>query len=231
MNDLRKNIELIRKRIEKACFSCGRPVSEVALLLATKTIDAHTILKAFQLNALLIGENRVQEIVEKHDLLSQVPHTTHLIGPLQSNKITKVIDKVQCIESIDNFELAKKINNKLLLKNANLNILIEVNTSGEKTKHGCTPDEVINLVMDISQLKYLHIKGLMTIGTLTDDKTEIRRCFKLLKSISQKIENEHFEGVAMDILSMGMSDDFEIAIEEGATEVRIGSSIFGKRTI
>ena len=227
---LKERLANVHERIEKTCLKIGQDPKNIKLLLATKMVPSEIILKAFELNECLIGENRVQELLQKYDSLLVKEHSTHLIGHLQSNKINKIINKVSCVESVDNIELASKINDKLCEINQTLDILIEVNTSGEKSKYGLSPSEVLSVIEKCSMFPFLKIKGLMTIGSLTENVNEIRKCFRLLKQISEKIKQERFENVSMEVLSMGMSSDFEIAIEEGATEIRLGSIIFGSRS-
>lgn len=229
MENIKDNVLSIRERIHEACIKANRPSSAVKLLLATKTLSPEIILHAFSLGERLIGENRAQELVEKYDALKIVDHQTHFIGHLQSNKIKSVIDKVSCIESVDSVSLAEKINARLVEQKLVMNVFVEVNTSGEISKHGCKPEALIDIVGKIAELPALHICGLMTIGALSDDTKKVRECFALLRNLSEKVNEQHFPGVCMQELSMGMSSDFELAIAEGATEVRIGSAIFGKR--
>lgn len=229
MKDLKTNLEKIHEKIKLACDRSSRKSSDVKILLATKTVPPDIILQAFSLGELLIGENRVQELVEKYDALKNVEHTTHFIGHLQSNKIKSIIDKVSCIESVDNIKLAEKINAQLQKSNLKMDIFVEVNTSGETSKIGCKPSELLDLLAGISKLPALNVKGLMTIGALTDDTKKVRSCFSLLRELSEKAKSQNIENIIMNELSMGMSDDFELAIEEGATEIRIGSAVFGSR--
>ncbi|MEL3909287.1 MAG: YggS family pyridoxal phosphate-dependent enzyme [Treponemataceae bacterium] len=229
MENIKENILKTKERIELACSKSGRKSEDVKILLATKTRSPETIIKAFDCGIRLIGENRAQELVEKYDALKNYPHENHFIGHLQSNKIKSVIDKVSCIESVDSFKLAEKINNRLVQKNLTMKIFVEVNTSGEESKHGCTPEETLKLIEKISKLSALKITGLMTIGALTDNEKKVRNCFVLLRNLAEKIKDAKIDNVQMQELSMGMSSDFEWAIEEGATEIRLGSTIFGAR--
>ena len=228
MESIKENLEKIRERVAAACLRSGRKTNDVRLLLATKTVPPQIILEAFACKATLIGENRVQELLEKYDALKNVPHENHFIGHLQSNKIKSVIDKVNCIESVDTSELAQKLNARLTEQKTSMNIFIEVNTSGELTKNGCKPADVFTLIEQIAELPALNIRGLMTIGALTEEEKEVRKCFVLLRNIAEKI-NAQKTNVRIDELSMGMSSDFEWAIEEGATEIRVGSAVFGFR--
>lgn len=229
MEDLKYNLQKTHERINEVCIRSGRKSSDVKMLLATKTIQPKTILEVFSYGELLIGENRVQELLEKYDALKSINHKTHFIGHLQSNKIKSIIDKVSCIESVDNIRLAQKINSRLVANDLTMDILVEVNTSGESSKIGCKPDELLDLLTEISTLPAIRVKGLMTIGALTDDKKKVRACFTLLRKLAEKAKSQNIANIKMDELSMGMSGDFEIAIEEGSTEVRLGSVIFGSR--
>lgn len=229
MEALKENLKKIHERIETACYRSGRKSSDIKLLLATKTVSAERILEALKLGETLIGENRAQELVEKYDALKLVKHRSHFIGNLQSNKINSIIDKVDCIESIDNFRLAERLNRRLAVKGLSMDVFLEVNTSGEDTKIACKPDELFDLAEKVSLLPCLKVRGLMTIGALTDNEKSIRACFELLRNLSEKLKAEKSPNIFMEELSMGMSGDFELAIEEGSTEIRLGSAVFGAR--
>ncbi|PIE97536.1 MAG: YggS family pyridoxal phosphate-dependent enzyme [Treponema sp.] len=229
MDTIKENLAVIRKRMARACKNAGREVDEVRLLMATKTVEPERILKAFSCGEFLIGENKSQELVEKYEALSPVPHESHFIGHLQSNKIKDVIPRVQCVQSIDRLSLAEKINRRLESEGRVLDILVQVNTSAEESKFGCKPTEALDLVFEISKMPHLNIKGLMTIGLFTDDSEKVRKCFKLLQEVRHDIIDRHFKNVVMDVMSMGMSGDLEVAIEEGSTLIRVGTDIFGKR--
>ncbi|RKE57432.1 YggS family pyridoxal phosphate-dependent enzyme [Sphingobacterium detergens] len=224
------NIKMIQQRIEKACQSSGRDPQEVTLLLATKTVTAERIKIALQAGQTLIAENKVQELKEKYEDLKGIPHRNHFIGHLQTNKIKEILKyNVSCVHSVDRFDLAQKLHQRLTADNKTIDILIQVNTSNEESKYGADPDQVIDLVRQIAPLNSLHIKGLMTIGLLSAEAEQVRRCFQLLKQIQQQIIMLDIPNVSMQELSMGMSGDLEIAIAEGATIVRVGTAIFGQR--
>ena len=186
MDTLKEAIAHIQKRIDTVCKKVGRDPAEITLLLATKTVEPERILQAFASGYTLIGENKAQELCAKAAALAAVPHTTHFIGHLQSNKITDVLRYADCIQSIDRFGLAEKIEQKLVEQNRTMDILIQVNTSHEVSKSGCTPDEAPQLVTAVAKLPHLHIKGLMTIGALTDDAEKARDCFRCLKTLQKK---------------------------------------------
>lgn len=224
------NLNVILKRIENACINAGRNPKEVKLLMATKTVSADRIKIALQTGQTLIAENKVQEVKEKYEDLKNIPHTSHFIGHLQTNKIKDILKYgVQCVQSVDRLDLAEKLHQKLLAEEREMDILIQVNTSNEESKFGVSPENTLDLVKEISTLSTLKIKGLMTIGLFSSDEERVRTCFQLLKNLQQKITNLNLPNVEMKELSMGMSGDLEIAIQEGATIVRVGTAIFGER--
>ncbi len=228
--DILTNIQTIQKRIEAACSKSNRNPDEVKLLLATKTVSVERIKIALNAGYTLIAENRVQELKEKYEALSDTPHTNHFIGHLQTNKIKEILRyDVCCVQSLDRYDLAEKLHQKLTSENRTIEVLIQVNTSNEESKFGVHPDSVIDLVQKVAQLKTLKIKGLMTIGLFSDDTEKVRQCFRLLKHIQQQIIDLNLPNVEMKELSMGMSGDLETAIEEGATIIRVGTAVFGQR--
>ncbi|MBK6611247.1 MAG: YggS family pyridoxal phosphate-dependent enzyme [Sphingobacteriales bacterium] len=230
MDDIIANINQINNRIELACQKSGRNRSEVKLLLATKTVSPQNIKIALNAGQTLIAENKVQELKDKFEALKETPHTTHFIGHLQTNKIKDVLKcNVSCIQSLDRIDLAEKLHQRLQFENKTIEVLIQVNTSNEKSKFGASPDRVIELVKQVAQFETLKIKGLMTIGLFSAETEKVRACFKLLKNIQQQIIALNIPSVIMEELSMGMSGDLEIAIEEQATIIRVGTAIFGAR--
>ena len=225
-----ENIAIIVDRMHNACQKSGRNPNDVKLLLAIKTVDAERIKIALDAGYIMIAENRVQELKEKYEALKTTPHTNHFIGHLQTNKIKDIIKyDVQCLQSLDRLDLAEKLHQRLLFEGKKMDVFIQVNTSGEESKFGIHPDKAIELVRQVSHLETLQIKGLMTIGLLSNHSEKVRACFKLLKNLQQKIIAENIPNVEMNELSMGMSGDLEIAIEEGASIIRVGSAIFGER--
>lgn len=229
MDTLVNNLTIIRNRIETACQKAHRNPSEVRLLLATKTVDSKRINLALEQGESLIGENKVQELAQKCIAIKALNPEVHFIGHLQSNKIKEVLKWASCIESIDRLSVAEKLHKRLTFEKKEIEVYIQVNTSSEESKFGISPEETINLVKQVSLFNTLHIKGLMTIGLLSSKSNEIRKCFKLLKQLQEQITLLNIPNVEMKELSMGMSGDLEIAIEEGATIVRVGTAIFGKR--
>lgn len=224
------NINRIQERIVQACLQNGRDPGEVKLLLATKTVPAARIRVALEAGHTLIAENKVQELKEKYEALKEIPHTHHFIGHLQTNKIKDLLQcNVSCIHSVDRTGLAEKLQQRLEVLDKTMDVLIQVNTSGEESKFGIAPDQAAGLVRQVARLKNLHIKGLMTIGVFSSDTEKVRRCFRMLREIQQEIRAQNIPGTAMKELSMGMSGDLETAIAEGATIVRVGTAIFGQR--
>ncbi len=224
------NLNDIVKRIETACINSNRNPNEVRLLMATKTVTANRIKIALATGQTLIGENKIQELKEKFEELQSTPHENHFIGHLQTNKIKEILKyNVTCIQSIDRLDLAEKLHQRLLLENKTIDVLIQVNTSNEESKFGVHPDDAIDLIKQIAQFETIKIKGLMTIGLFSAEVEEVRKCFILLKQIQQNVIAQNIARVEMKELSMGMSGDLETAIEEGATIVRVGTAIFGKR--
>ncbi|MDR2230901.1 MAG: YggS family pyridoxal phosphate-dependent enzyme [Flavobacteriaceae bacterium] len=225
------NLQNILQRIEAACIRSSRNPDEVRLLLATKTVSADRIKLALEAGCTLIAENKVQELKEKYEALKEIPHTNHFIGHLQTNKVKDILKySVSCIQSLDRIDLAEKLHQRLASENRTIDVLIQVNTSDEDSKFGAHPDKAIELVKQVSELSYLKIKGLMTIGLFSAETEKVRTCFRLLKDLQQQIISHNIPRVEMKELSMGMSGDLETAIEEGATIVRVGTAIFGQRT-
>ena len=226
---IQENIRHIMKRIQTACKKAGRDSKEVQLLLATKTVEPERILQAFSCGCTLIGENKIQELRDKYEALSVVPHTAHFIGHLQSNKIKEVVQYAQCIQSIDNLDTAQKLEQRLAQEGRNLDVLVQVNTSAEKSKFGCVPEDADLLVKAIAALPHITIRGFMTIGLFSGEEEKVRACFRRLKQVQKRVAAMGLPNVSTDILSMGMSGDLEIAIEEGSTMLRIGTAVFGER--
>jgi pyridoxal phosphate enzyme (YggS family) len=230
MNNISENLRLIHQRIENACKAVNRNPNEVRLLLATKTVTPERIKIAFNAGHLLIGENKVQEVREKYQELRAAPHVNHFIGHLQTNKIKELLRyDIKCIESVDRLHLAERLQHRLAFEKKQMDVFIQINTSGEESKFGAHPNDAVELVKSVAQYKNIHIKGLMTIGLFSADTEEVRNCFRLLRDIRDEIENLKIPGVEMKELSMGMSGDLETAIAEGATIVRVGTAVFGKR--
>lgn len=223
------NIKTIRDRMQDACLRAGRHPDEVRLLLAVKTVAPEIIKIAIEAGEKLIGENKVQEFAAKYEALKDVACERHFIGHLQTNKIKEVIRYVSCIQSVDRIALAEKLHQRLLFEQRQMDVLIEVNTSLETGKSGIVPGEVFDLLKSIQPLETLRIKGFMTIGLFDADAEKVRPCFTKLREIRDEAILRGLVADDVKELSMGMSGDLETAIEEGATIIRVGSAIFGKR--
>ena len=224
-----QNLKTIHDRIHRACEKAGRNPNEVRLLLATKTVDSDRIKFALQQGETLIGENKVQELKQKCIAIAECHPEIHFIGHLQTNKAKDVINWATCIESIDRLKLAEKLHERLVLENKTIDVYIQVNTSYEESKFGVAPENALELIQSVSKLETIKIKGLMTIGLFSSEPEKVRKCFQLLKNIQREAIALKLPGVSLDELSMGMSGDLEIAIQEGATIIRVGTAIFGQR--
>lgn len=224
-----ENYKTIEKKIAAACERAGRDPKEVTLIAVSKTKPVEMIQELYDHQVLAFGENKVQEMTAKYEVLPK-DIQWHLIGHLQRNKVKYIIDKAVLIHSVDSFRLAEAINIEARKRNIIANVLIEVNVAQEETKFGITTEDVLFLIQEISdKLTNVRVRGLMTIAPFVSDPEENREIFRELKKLSIDITNKNINNVSCDILSMGMSNDYEIAVEEGATHVRVGTSIFGER--
>ena len=223
-----KNISEVKKRISEAAKAAGRNENEVTLIAVSKTKPVEMIKEAYDTGIRDFGENKVQEIMEKYPLLPS-DIRWHLIGHLQTNKVKYIIDKVCMIHSVDSLKLAEEISRQAVKHNVTVDILIEVNVAAEESKFGVRPEDAIDLCRDISALPGIRIRGLMTVAPFTSDPEENRPVFCALRQLFVDIDGKNIDNVCMDCLSMGMSGDYTVAIEEGATFVRVGTSIFGQR--
>jgi len=226
---IKENLDDVCSRIKAACERANRSVDEVTLIAVSKTMPNEALQEAMDTGIVEFGENKVQELVGKIEFFNNSKINWHMIGHLQTNKVKYIIDKVCMIHSVDSFALAKKISDRAVLSNVTVNILIEVNAALEETKFGLKCEEVIPFVNQISQLPNIKIRGLMTVAPYVENPEDNRKIFKEVYNLKEKIKSLNLENVPMDVLSMGMTNDFEIAIEEGATMVRVGTAIFGKR--
>ena len=223
MNSVKERIEYVRQEIENAKKRSGRS-DNVELVAVTKTYGVDVIEEAYRENCRVFGENRVQEMMEKFDSFPDCQW--HLIGHLQKNKVKYVVGKAALIHSVDSFELAEEIDRIAKKKNVVQDVLLELNISGEITKYGLTTDEIKDIIIKIGELGSVRVRGFMTMAHKTDNPESVRWVFKKAKELFDFYRKDL---KAMDILSMGMSSDFAVAVEEGATIVRVGSLIFGKR--
>lgn len=228
MNSLHDNLLKTHSRIAAACHSCERPLDAVRLMLATKTQTSDTLRQAVACGEHFFGENRVQELVPKYDTLSELPITWHFIGHLQTNKVKDVVGRASCIQSVDRQSLAEAIHHECTKKQTSIDVMIEVNTSFEESKHGLHPESVPAFVDMIAAYPTMRVRGFMTIGANVDDEATVRNGFSMLRDLREK--SLHVLPEATE-LSMGMSHDLEWAIAEGSTIVRVGSAVFGQRPI
>jgi PLP dependent protein len=223
-----ENIEVIREKIYETASRCNRHAEDITLLAVTKTVNVDLIRHAIDTGIQEIGENRVQEAKMKFGEINREVHW-NLIGHLQTNKVKNAVEMFDLIQSVDRMEVAQEIQKRASGINKKQRILIQVNTSAEETKSGCLPEETESLVRDCSLLPNLQVEGLMTIGPLTDDIEKVRTSFQTLKGLFDNITRLQIRNVIMRHLSMGMSQDYPVAIEEGSTMIRIGTAIFGER--
>jgi PLP dependent protein len=227
-----ENIALLRERIDTAARREGRNPSEIALMAVSKTFPPERIREAYDAGLRLFGENRVQEFTGKAETLRDLHDAEwHLIGHLQTNKSAKAVELFRAIDSVDSLRLAQKLNASALQLEKKLRVLIEVNVGGESAKSGVAPEskELAELLAAAPTLEHLEFHGLMTVPPFTDDPQLARPYFKKLRELRDQIVARRMPAVSMNVLSMGMSHDFEIAIEEGSTCVRVGTAIFGTR--
>lgn len=224
-----ENLGIVLDRIERAAKKSGRLADDVTLVAVTKTIPTETIEEAIEAGIRHIGENRVQEAGEKFRLLERHPIQRHLIGHLQRNKAKSVIPMFDLIQSIDSTRLLESLEKHAAQMNRVVDALIQVNTSAEATKFGIAPDEARALVARAADSEHIRVRGLMTIGPLVGGPEAARASFRQLRGIRDELVRAAIPGVQMEFLSMGMTGDFEVAIEEGANMVRIGTAIFGRR--
>ena len=223
-----ENLAQVQKNIEESCGNVNRDPGEVTLIAVSKTKPVEMLREAYDAGARVFGENKVQEIVDKYDHMpSDVKW--HMIGHLQRNKVKYIVDKVAMIHSVDSFRLAETIEKEAAKKNVTVPILIEVNVAQEESKYGLKPEEVLPFIEEIADFSHIQIKGLMTIAPYVENAEENREIFRELKKLSVDIAAKNINNVTMSGLSMGMTGDYMVAVQEGATMVRVGTGIFGAR--
>ena len=225
-----ENLKNLRKRIEQACQKCGRKIDDVQLIAVAKTFSAELIQEAIDTGQIEFGENYVQELQEKHKTLAEQVIHWHFIGHLQTNKVKFIAEYVDLIHSVDDLNLGNEISKRAERCNRVQDVLVEIHTTDEATKFGVQPEHAITLIKELSQLSHIRVCGLMTMGPFSDNPNDSRSSFRCVADLKTQIEAEGIVNVQMRHLSMGMTHDFEVAIEEGATLVRIGTAIFGRRT-
>ena len=225
---LKENLEQVQKNINEACERAGRNTDEVTLIAVSKTKPVEMLQEIYDCGIREFGENKVQEMCEKMEILPKDIHW-HMIGHLQTNKVKYIVGKTALIHSVDSLHLAKEIEKQAAKNNVIVPILIEVNIAEEESKFGIHKEETIALVREVAQMQHVHIRGLMTIAPYVENPEDNRSYFKGIRQLSVDIKQENIDNVDMDVLSMGMTGDYMVAIEEGATLVRVGTGIFGER--
>ncbi len=226
---VKENLEDIKKNIEAACERSGRNADDVTLVAVTKTVEADVMNASIEFGVQIVGENRVQEIRRKYDDVKDGV-AWHQIGHLQTNKVKYIVDKVDMIHSVDSIRLAQEISDRASKHQRVIDILIQVNVASETQKFGISEEDLAVLIEEVSKMPSVRVKGLMLIAPFADDPETVRPIFRRMKEIFDSTKNINYNNVEMKYLSMGMSGDYVIAIEEGANMVRIGSGIFGART-
>ena len=223
-----ENLEQVRKNIDEACRMAGRDPKEVTLIAVRKTKPVSMLKEAYDAGARCFGENKVQEIMDKHP---QLPEDIqwHMIGHLQRNKVKYIVDKVSMIHSVDSLRLAQTIEQEAAKHNVCVPVLLEVNVAQEESKFGLKMDEVLPLIETIADFPHIKVQGLMTIAPYVENAEDNRDFFRQLKKLSVDIEAKNINNVSMSVLSMGMTGDYPVAVQEGATMVRVGTGIFGER--
>lgn len=225
---IKENLHIVQKNIEKAALEAERDPRDITLIAVSKTKPVSMIEEAYAWGCRDFGENKVQELCDKYEVLPK-DIRWHLIGHLQRNKVKYVVDKAFLIHSVDSLRLAEEIQKEAEKKQVHVDILIEVNAAGEESKFGVSPGELESLVREVSRLANVHIKGLMTIAPVVEKPEDNEIYFSKLRQLSVDIKEKNIDNVNMNVLSMGMTGDYEQAIKDGATYVRVGTGIFGER--
>lgn len=225
---LKEQLEQVNQNIQEACDKAKRDRSEVTLIAVSKTKPIEVLQDAYNLGVRVFGENKVQELVDKYEALPK-DIEWHMIGHLQTNKVKYIIDKVAMIHSVDSIKLAETIEKEAAKKDCIANILVEVNVAEEDSKFGLKVEDVIPFIEKISTFPHIQVKGLMTIAPFVENAEENRDIFAKLHKLSVDINAKNIDNTSMSVLSMGMTNDYEVAVEEGATMVRVGTGIFGAR--
>lgn len=225
---IRDQLHDVEKKIQAACERAGRKREEVTLIAVSKTKPVEVLQEAYDLGVRVFGENKVQELTEKYDALPR-DIRWHMIGHLQTNKVKYIVEKAELIHSVDSLRLAQAIEKEAAKRERTVDILVEVNVAEEESKFGVRVDEVIPFIEKLALFSHIHVCGLMTIAPFVENPEENRPIFKNLHKLSVDIAHKNIDNVNVNILSMGMTNDYEVAIEEGATMVRVGTGIFGAR--
>lgn len=227
---IRENLSYVKQNIADACARSGRDVGEVTLIAVSKTKPVEMLWEAYRAGVRDFGENRALELLDKYEALPK-DIRWHMIGHLQRNKVKYLVGRVYLIHSVDSLRLAQEIQKEAEKKQVQADILVEVNVAGEESKFGGSLENTLQLVQEIALLPSVHIRGLMTVAPYVQDPEENRGIFRNLKQLAVDIERESIDNVSMNVLSMGMTGDYQVAVEEGAAYVRVGTGIFGDRTV
>lgn len=225
---IKENLQEVNQVLINSCEKAGRAVSDVVLIAVSKTKPIEMLTEAYECGCRHFGENKVQELTEKYEVMPK-DIKWHMIGHLQRNKVKYIVDKVYLIHSVDSVKLAEEISKEAQKKKVTVSVLIEVNAAGEESKFGIRPEEAEEVIRQIALLPGVAIKGLMTIAPYVDNPEDNRQYFAQLKQLSVDISKKNIDNVSMSVLSMGMTGDYAVAIEEGATFIRVGTGIFGER--
>lgn len=225
---LKNNLLSVKEKIKQAAIKAGRNPADIELIAVSKTKPVEMIQEIYNLGIREFGENKVQEITAKSEILPKDIHW-HMIGHLQRNKVKTILSKTVLIHSVDSVRLAKTISDEAVKQDIIANILLEVNVANEDTKFGFTPDETEKVLIEIASMPNIFVRGLMTSAPFVDNPEENRQYFRQLKQLCVDLKAKNIDNTSMDFLSMGMTNDYEVAIEEGATHVRVGTAIFGER--
>lgn len=226
---IKENIDDILKKIDDTCKKTGRNSKDITVIAVSKTVDSKRAKEAVEAGVENLGENRVQELVKKYDELNDTDIKWHMIGHLQKNKVKYIIDKTVLIHSVESIELAEEINKRAIKNNLTSNVLIELNIGEEESKFGINEDNIYDFVKNMEQFENIKVLGLMTVAPFCEDPEDVRWVFKKMKNINDKISTMNLRNTEMKYLSMGMTNDYEVAIEEGSNIIRIGTAIFGAR--
>ncbi|MEH7106845.1 YggS family pyridoxal phosphate-dependent enzyme [Bacillus sp. JJ1764] len=221
---VKANLEMIKQQINEACQKVNRKPEEVSIIAVTKYVSTERAIEALEAGIVNLGENRDEGLLEKWKVIGDKP-VWHFIGTLQTRKVKNIIDKVKYIHSLDRISLAEEIDKRA---NGLIHCLVQVNVSGEESKHGLAPEEVIAFVESLRQFKHISVAGLMTMAPLTNDENFLRSCFSKLRTLRNQLQEFQWEHAPCTELSMGMSNDYKLAIEEGSTMVRIGTALVGE---
>lgn len=231
LNEIKTNLETVKKRISETCIRMGREPSSVRLLPVTKTVPAERLRIAYAAGCLEMGENKIQEAREKSEVLGDLNIKWAVIGHLQSNKAKYLARFANEFQALDSLKLAEELDKRLQNEGRAIDVYVQINSSGEASKFGLAPEDVRDFVMRLPSFSSLRIKGLMTLAIFSTDHDRVRACFVRMREIQNMLRQEAPDSLSFDELSMGMSGDYELAIEEGATVVRVGQAIFGKRPL